>query len=126
MKTVIGLVLAFVAGALTTLAFARPAVQDPVKLSPQLYKVLLDNDQVRVLEWKLAPGGKEPMHSHRPGIVYEFDSGRFKVTTPDGKSEISQGEAGGVFWRDNTTHAIENVGSTEGHALAVELKKVCK
>jgi hypothetical protein len=58
--------------------------------------------------------------------VYEFDSGRFKVTTPDGKSEISEGEAGGVFWRDNTTHAIENVGSTEGHALAVELKKVCK
>lgn len=126
MKTFAAVAFAFAAGVLTTLAFARPAVQDPVKLSPQLYKVLLDNDQVRVLEWRLAPGGKEPMHSHRPGVVYEFGDGEFKVTTPDGKTEISKGEGGTVFWRDDTAHAIENVGSTEGHALAVELKKVCK
>ena len=27
--------------------------QDPVKTSPQYYKVLLENDQVRVLEYRL-------------------------------------------------------------------------
>jgi beta-alanine degradation protein BauB len=126
MKTIASIVVAFIAGVLATFAFARPAVQDPVKISPQLYKVLLENDQVRVVEWHLAPGGKEPMHSHRPGIVYEFGNGRFKQTTPDGKSEIAEGKDGTVFWRDETVHSIENVGTTEGHALAVELKKVCK
>ena len=126
MKTAACVLCAFVAGAFTTFMFARPVVQDPVKLSPQLYRVLLDNEQVRVVEWRLAPGGKEPMHAHRPGVVYEFGDGRFKVTTPDGKTEISTGEGGTVFWRDETVHAIENVGTTEGHALAVELKKVCK
>ena len=126
MKIFASILVAFVAGVLSTLAFARPSVQDPVKLSPQLYKVLLENDHVRVVEWHLAPGGKEPMHAHRPGIVYEFGDGRFKETGPDGKSAIAEGKDGTVFWRDDTVHAIENVGTTEGHALAVELKKVCK
>jgi hypothetical protein len=38
--------------------------QDPVKLSPQYYKVLLENDQVHVVEYRLKAGEKEPMHSH--------------------------------------------------------------
>jgi hypothetical protein len=33
--------------------------QDPVKISPQFYKLLLENDQVRVLEYRLKPGEKE-------------------------------------------------------------------
>jgi hypothetical protein len=52
---------------MTTLAFAISSVgtraQDPVKQSPQYYKVLLENDQVRVLEYRLKPGEKEPMHN---------------------------------------------------------------
>jgi hypothetical protein len=41
--------------------------QDPVKTSPQLYKVLLENDEVCVLEFRLKPGEKK---------VYAFPSGR--------------------------------------------------
>jgi hypothetical protein len=33
--------------------------QDPVKLSPKMYKVLLENDQVRVLEFRAKPGESE-------------------------------------------------------------------
>ena len=126
MKTIASVVVAFLAGVLTTLAFAHPVAQDPEKVSPQLYKVLLDNDQVKVLEWRLPAGQKEPMHTHHPGVVYEFGAGLFKMTTPDVKTQVGEGEAGSVFYRDATTHAIENIGTTEGHALDVELKKVCK
>jgi hypothetical protein len=42
---------------LATLGFA----QDPVKLSPHYYNVLLDNEHVRVLEYQLKPEEKEPM-----------------------------------------------------------------
>ena len=39
-----------------TVGVARVALaQDPVKLSPTMYKVLLDNDQVRVLEFRASP-----------------------------------------------------------------------
>lgn len=84
---------------------------DPVKLSPQLYDVRFENDRVRVLEYRLKPGQKEPMHSHPPGVVYVFSDAEFRSTT-----------AGEVHWRDFTTHSAENIGATDAHALAVELK----
>src|SRR5438876_6125937 len=37
---------------------ATTHAQDPVKTSPQYYKVLLENDQVRVLEYRLKAGEK--------------------------------------------------------------------
>jgi beta-alanine degradation protein BauB len=100
--------------------------RDPVKLSPQYYKVLLDNDQVRVLEYRLKPGEKEVMHSHPAGIIYGFNDSKTKTTLLDGKVTESTGKAGDVFWRSPITHALENIGYTEVHSLAVELKNPCK
>ena len=42
----------------------------PVTLSPNLYTVLLENDEVRVLEYHAKPGDREPMHCHPAGVVY--------------------------------------------------------
>jgi quercetin dioxygenase-like cupin family protein len=98
-------------------------VQDPVKQSPQLYTVLLENDEVRVLEYRLKPGEKEPVHSHPAGVVYSFGDSTIRSTLPDGKTTETTGKAGSVFWRTPVTHAIENVGETEAHALAVEIKR---
>ena len=96
--------------------------QDPVTTSPQFYKVLLENDKVRVLEYRLKPGEKEPMHSHSAGVVYELTGGKLKVTFPDGKTQEASGISGETFWRGPTTHALENVGDTEVHAIAVDVK----
>jgi quercetin dioxygenase-like cupin family protein len=106
---------------LATLGFA----QDPVKLSPQFYRVLLDNEHVRVLEYRLKPGEKEPMHSHPAGIVYVFDQAKLKVTYLDGRSEVNTLTPGETYWREPVTHMAENVGNTEAHAIAVEQKKPC-
>jgi hypothetical protein len=43
---------------LLTVLCTTAHAQDPVKTSPQYYKVLLENDQVRVLEYRLKGGGK--------------------------------------------------------------------
>jgi beta-alanine degradation protein BauB len=115
--------------ALTTAAFVlsyQPVPNlDPIKISPQYYKVLLENDEVRVLEYRLKPGEKEAMHSHPAGIVYTFSDGRMKSTLPNGETHEGERKAGEVIWRDPVTHAAENTGSSEIHALAVELKKQC-
>ncbi len=100
--------------------------RDPVKVSPDYYKVLLDNEQVRVLEYRLKPGQKEGMHSHSTGIVYGFTAAKTKSTSLDGKITEGTGKAGDVFWRNPTTHMLENIGTTDVHALAVELKNACK
>jgi quercetin dioxygenase-like cupin family protein len=39
--------------------------QDPVKLRPDMFTVMLENDHVRVLEWTFKPGEKELPHTHR-------------------------------------------------------------
>lgn len=95
---------------------------DPVKVSPGLYTVRFENDRVRVLEYRLGPGQKEPMHSHPPGVIYTFAEASFRSISPDGKVAESHGKAGDLYWRDATTHSAENVGSTEAHALNIELK----
>ena len=100
--------------------------QDPLKLSPQYYKVLIDNDQMRVLEFRFKPGEKEPMHSHPRGFVYSLSEAKLKMSFPDGKSEESVLKTGEARWRDAVTHAVENIGTTEAHVVAVELKKPTK
>ena len=100
--------------------------QDPVKQSPRYYKVLIDNDEVRVLEYHLKPGEKEPMHSHPRGFVYYLADAKVRVSFPDGKTEESQLKAGEAHWRDALSHAVENIGNTEAHAIALELKKPSK
>lgn len=98
--------------------------QDPVKTSPQYYKVLLENDQVRVLEYHLKPGEKEPMHSHPAGVVYVLSGATLKFSYPDGRTEAKAAATGETIWRDPVTHAVENTGKTEARAIAIDLKKV--
>ncbi|MDX6304889.1 MAG: beta-alanine degradation protein BauB [Blastocatellia bacterium] len=131
MKRVIHLTAGIAIGALTTtLAFAissgKTTAQDPVKQSPQYYKVLLENEQVRVLEYRLKPGEKEPMHTHTSGVLYIFGDAKMRTTYPDGRTEEITGGAGEAHWRNPVTHALENIGSTEAHALAIDFKKPCK
>ena len=115
-------ILIYLLAVLCTAAHA----QDPVKASPQYYKVLLENDQVRVLEYRLKAGEKEPMHSHPAGVVYVLSGGKLKFTYPDGKTEEKAAATGETIWRDPTTHAVENVGDTEAHAIAIDVKNPAK
>jgi len=131
MRRVVYLIAGIALGALmTTVAFAISSrvadTQDPARQSPQYYKVLMENDEVRVLEYRLKPGEKEPMHSHIKGIVYTFGGANLRTTFPDGRTEESPLGSGEVRWRNPVTHALENIGKTEAHALAIELKNPCK
>jgi len=96
--------------------------QDPVKTSPQYYKVLLENDRVRMFEYRLKPGEKEPMHSHSAGVIYWLSGAKLRITFPGGKSEERKVVTGSAVSRDPVTHAVENIGDTEAYAIAVDLK----
>jgi quercetin dioxygenase-like cupin family protein len=106
---------------LVALAESAPML-DPVAISPQLYSVRFENDRVRVLEYRLKPGGREPMHSHPPGVVFALADAAVKTTLPDGSVVAYPSHAGDVLWREAVTHSAENVGTTEAHYYAVELK----
>jgi hypothetical protein len=94
-----------------------------VKVAPEQYKVLLENDRVRVLEYRSKPGDKEAMHSHPANLIYMLSTSKVKFTLPDGEATESELKAGEVTWREAETHAVENIGTTEAHVLIIELKE---
>ena len=104
------------------LAGEGSSTQDPVILSPQYYIVKAEDERVRVLEYRLKPGQKEAMHSHPAYVIYFFGPANLRATLEDGKTTDLSVTEGEVVVRDPLTHAVENIGTTELHAVLVELK----
>src|SRR3972149_9649127 len=96
---------------------------DPVKVSPNHYKLLFENDNVRVLEMKLKAGDKDVKHSHPSETVYFTTGSKVRIHLPDGKSQEVEIPDGHVMWHEPWTHTVENVGSKDVHAIIVESKK---
>jgi len=109
------------------LCFATSALlaQDVLKVAggPQTHKVVLENDQVRMLDAHLPPGSTVAMHSHPPNTVYYMTDCKLKVTAPDGKTTVAEPKAGTAVYRGETKHAVENVGTSECHLVQTELKE---
>jgi hypothetical protein len=49
---------------------------DPVVTNPALYKVVLENDRVRVLEHTDEPGDRTTPHEHPDSVMYTLSSFR--------------------------------------------------
>jgi len=97
--------------------------QDPVKVAPKAFKVLLENDRVRVLDYRAEPGEKEPMHSHPDSFIYSLSSYNIRINFPDGTTEMRKGKAGEAIWQEAETHSSGNMGTADARALIVELKE---
>lgn len=96
--------------------------QDPLPIYPENYKVIIENDRVRVMDFKLKKGAKENMHSHPAHVVYVLTGFKIRFTFPDGKAPIRETKTGDVLFSEAVTHASENIGDTDAHGLLVELK----
>ena len=96
--------------------------EDAVKVAPHAYKVILENDRIRVLENRMKPGDKTAMHSHPAVVACAIHGGKFKLTAADGQSMEVELQDGQAMYLDATEHATENLGTTEGHVLLIELK----
>src|SRR5262245_18324153 len=97
--------------------------QDPVKVAPKNVKVVFENNRVRVLAARIKPGAKIPMHSHPPHLAYTLTDFKGKYTGADGENTMMAGKTSAWSWTEAITHASENVGTTEIHAFAIELKE---
>ena len=96
---------------------------DAVKVSPDSYKVVLENDQVRVLEVQIKQGAKVDMHSHPKSVAICLNDQQLKFTFPNGKTEETDAKRGQAVWLDGITHTVENVRNEDASSIVVELKK---
>ena len=101
--------------------------QDAVKVAPDHYKILLENEHVRVIENTLAPGEKDAMHTHPSGWYYVTKPGTMKVVHADGKIETWEAKAGESGWlKTEGPHTSENIGNTTMGFVLVEVKSAAK
>ena len=103
---------------------------DALVAAPGHHSVLLENDGVRVLETRVAPGDRTPVHTHRwSAALYVLSWSDFKRYDHAGNLIFDSRAAsllpspGTTFWSGPITpHFIENVGNQELRVIAVELK----
>jgi beta-alanine degradation protein BauB len=96
--------------------------QDPVKTDGDKYHVILENTEVRVLDYQDKPGTKTSQHHHPKSVLYALSTFKRKLTFPDGKTSIREFKPGDILWLDEQTHVGENIGTTDTHVLLVEIK----
>ena len=89
------------------------AVGDAVSVAPDVYRVLLENDRVRMLEIETEPGGSSDLHSHPALALYAVTDCTWELTDEAGETITAEIPAGGVFYQDATVHAARDV-STSG------------
>lgn len=111
--------------AVLCLTGALALAQDPVKVAGGQYRLIAENEDVRLLEVNLAPGAKTAMHSHPDVMAVMLQPGLTKWTMPDGKAVQSAPDAkrGTVMALDAQTHVSENLGKTTLKAVLIEFKK---
>lgn len=100
----------------------RVSAQDPVQVDSKHYKVVFENDQVRVLRITYGPHEKSVMHAHPNAVAVYLTDQNAKFTSPDGKTQILPGKAGETIWTPAGTHLPENLGDKPMELILVELK----
>jgi hypothetical protein len=99
--------------------------QDAATVAPRAFRVVLENERVRVLEVKSRPGFGvcgEGMHSHPDHVTVSLTGAKLKVTTPDGKVMFKDIPAGTVFYAPAEIHSAEVIGGLGTLSYLIELK----
>ena len=103
---------------------------DAMVAAPDYHEILLENDQVRVLDTRLAPGERTPIHTHASSAaLYVLSWSDFLRRDGDGNVIVDSRTwdqkpvVGEALWLPPLpAHSVENVGTTELRLIAVELK----
>ena len=94
----------------------------PLVVAPNNYKLLFENEHVRVVEMSLKAGQKDNEHSHPDETLYFIKGGKAKIHVPGGGGAEADIPDGHVMWHEAWTHTVENVGTTDILAVIVEPK----
>lgn len=97
-----------------------------MQLNPEMFKVLLEDDRVRVIDDRVPAGARVAMHSHGEYVVYPLTSYTMKFTFPDGSNRIVEVQQGTPRHVKGIVHSEENIGTTEAHALLIEIKSAAQ
>lgn len=94
----------------------------PLEVAPDMYKLVSENDRVRVMEVTFKPGEKIAEHSHPDHFVYVLEAGTLQITNAAGVTDAEL-KVGDVIWINAESHSAVNTGTTQVRLLVTELKE---
>ena len=95
---------------------------DPVRTNPELYRLVFENERVRVLEYLDRPGDRTAPHRHPDSVMVTLSAFTRRISSGGREVEVDL-PAGHARWVSAQEHAGENIGETATHAIFVELKE---
>ena len=95
---------------------------DAVTVPPDRYKVVEENDKVRILEFRGGQGDKTEIHSHPAVVAVALSAADVRFTIPGGQTMEIGMSAGHAIYMDAAEHATEILSSSEAHVILIELK----
>ena len=103
---------------------------DGIAADPNHHTVLFENDEVRVIETRIAAGELTPLHTHlAPTVMYVLSGSHFIRRDELGETMVDTRATpdfvlARVSYSTGTPrHTIENTGVDELHVIGVELKQ---
>jgi quercetin dioxygenase-like cupin family protein len=86
--------------------------------------IQLDNEQVRITEWRFAPGAETGEHVHQLDYaVVPLSDGRLKIVSPQGEEQFSELRQGASYFRKaGVHHNVINANAFEFAFIEIELK----
>ena len=95
---------------------------DPTSTDPALYKVIFENERVRILEYQDQPGDRTHVHRHPDSVMVTLTAFHRRVASGGRSVEVDL-RAGEARWVGAQEHAGENIGDTASHSIFIELKE---
>lgn len=85
--------------------------------------VQIDNDRLRVTEWRFAPGAATGHHRHEfDYVVVPLTTGQLRLVEPDGE-RVADLTAGHSYYRDaGVEHDVINASPGEFAFIEIEIK----
>lgn len=97
--------------------------KDPLKVAPKNYKVEFENDQVRVVRVKFAPGETVAMHEHATNrVAVGLRDQDFRITTAEGVVQTPKRKTGEASWGTPVTHKEENLSKQPFELIMIDMK----
>jgi hypothetical protein len=100
----------------------RDRSRDPVATDGDKYKIVFENDRVRVLEYRDSPGQRTSPHYHPDYVLCTLSAFKRRLVLGDGREVVVESRPGQVAPGKAQSHIGENIGTTDTHVLIVELK----
>ncbi|HEU0059707.1 MAG TPA: cupin domain-containing protein [Hyphomicrobiaceae bacterium] len=95
-----------------------------MRLPQAVPSVQIDNERVRVTEWRFAPGAETGEHVHAMDyVVVPLANGRLKIVSPAGEANFVELTQGVSYTRKaGVHHNVINANSFEYAFIEIELK----